>query len=985
MVGFLTNLQFGQKPIKQTKMKKITKLLIFVLTCYLMVPSSTDAQETGNVIGKIVDATNGEELVGANVFLEGTTLGAASDLTGSFNIKAVPSGSYTLIASMVGYSKLTVTRVNVKSDETVKLDLTLIPESIETEEVVVTARMLEDNEASLLKLRQKSISISDAISSELISRSGSTNAADAMSKVTGASVVGGKYVFVRGLGERYSNTLLNGVELPSADPDRKSFNMDLFPSAVIDNLVTLKSFTPDKPGNFSGGIVDIGTKSYPEKFTLKLSLSSQYNSVTTFNENFLTYNGGGKDWLGMDDGTRNIPAIVADPNTVIPSASTARFNDEEAAFLDEVSKSFNPQMSPGTKTAPINQNYSFMIGDQVDFLGMPLGYLGSVTYDRDYTSYENGTSGRWRLAGSVNTVETLEELQLLDDFQGKDEVNWGGLATLNLKPGLSHEIGVNYVYTQSGQSTSRFLQGRWQEQFGQESNAVFQTRVLSYVERNIQSFQLRGKHLFEEFLGLGVNWTGSISSTTQVEPDLRYFTNHYSVQNINGVDTINYSITPSAYSLPSRYWRDMVEDGTGANLDLTLPVNLLTYSPSKIKFGAAYFDKDRDFAERRFEYNLGDFTAGAPRYNGDPNFYFDTQNVGVLRYDSTRNRYIFGSYIADTPDPRGGNYNGFEKVTAFYAMIEAPITNEFKMIGGARYEVTKMEVYGQSDSGFLDDKDVLPAISLIYQLTDNMNIRSSYGKTLARPNFREKAPYANYDFAADFIFIGNPDLKRTLIDNYDLRWEWFLRPGEIIAVSGFYKYFKDPIERVINVLYASEGGEVFYANVDRAQVYGVEFELRKRLDEVSDLLDNFSIGTNVSLINSVVNIPANELASIRALDPNASDTRQLQGQSPYIVNFELSYYNPNSETTASIFYNMFGDRLAEVSIGGTPNVFERARPMLDFTVNQSVLNYFNLKLTVKNLLDVSYKLSHEYKDVEYIRSEYKTGTAVSFGIYYSFN
>lgn len=957
--------------------KKTINNLLTVSALTVLFSINILPQSTGSISGKIVDATTGEELIGANIYLEGTSLGAASDLNGLYLMKSIPAGSYNLTASMIGYAKLTVTGVEVKDGQTHKLDLTLSQETIETDEVIITARMIEDNEASLLKLRQRSNSISDAISSELISRSGSSNAADAMTKVTGASVVGGKYVYVRGLGERYSSTHLNGTELPSADPDKKSFNMDLFPSGVLNNIVTVKSFTPDKPGNFSGGIVDIATKTYPDKFTLKLSGSSSYNTATSFNQNFLTYNGGGSDWFGMDDGTRKIPELFGNPDLIIPAASTARFDSEEAQLLDDVSKSFIPEMSPRIKTAPLNQSYSLSIGDQTELFNMPLGFIGSYSYNREYSFYENGTSGRWKLTGDVNTVETLNELQYLNDSKGTDEVNWGGLVTVNLKPDPRHEIGADFVYTQSGQSTARFLEGRWLEQFNDNPNAVLETRVLSYTERSLQSYQLHGKHVFDNILGLGINWSGSISKTSQEEPDVRYFTNHYNLE------TLNYSITRSTYALPSRYFRNMNEDGNSANLNFTLPFNIWENLQAKFKFGGAFNEKERVFTERRFEYQLGEYSSGAPRYEGDPEFFFSPENVGILWYDSTRNRYVFGNHIAETPDPRGGNYNGYEKVSALYGMIELPISNSLKIIGGARYERSNMDVYGKDQKGFLDDQDLLPSLNVIYHLTENMNIRSSYGKTLARPNFREKAPYANYNFAADFIFIGNPDLQRTLIDNYDLRWEWFLRPGEIIAVSGFYKFLKNPIERVINVLFASEGGEVFYENIDKAEVMGIELEMRKRLDEVHDLLNNFSIGTNVSFISSEVSIPEGELEVIRNLDPNAESTRQLQGQSPFLVNLELSYDNPNSGTYASLFYNVFGDRLAEISIGGTPDVFERSRPMLDFTISQNVLSKFDLKLSVRNILNSPYKLTHEFKGAEYTRTEYKTGTSISLGIGYS--
>jgi len=972
-------MNFLFKPTLSMPKLKIKLKFVFSLILLLSI-MKIYAQETGIITGTVVDKQNGEALIGANIFLEGTTLGAPTDFDGNYIIKGIVPGKYTLTASMIGYAKVKITDVEVKSEEVLKMDITLSSKAIETEEIVVTAKMALNSEAGLLKNRQKSNSISDAISAELISRSGSINAADAMTKVTGASVVGGKYVYVRGLGERYSSTHLNGAELPSADPDKKAFNMDLFPSGVLDNIVTVKTFTPDKPGNFSGGIIDIATKSYPDRFTLKLSSASSYNTSTSFNDNFLTYRGGGTDWLGMDDDTRSLPSLLTNPDLKIPTSSTARFNTEQAQLLDEISKSFVPQMSATIKTAPINQSYSLSVGDQVQLFNMPLGYLGSLTYSREYSFYENGTSGRWKLTGNVNDIESLAELSYLNDTKGTDEVNWGGLITLNLKTDPMHEIGADIIYTQSGQSTARFLEGRWLEQFNESPDAIFQTRVLSYTERNLQSYQVHGKHVLDNILGLSVNWSGNISKALQEDPDSRYFSNTKSVQFSQGRDTTIYSIAGSNYALPSRYFRNMNEDSKGVNLDFSLPFNIWENLQAKFKIGGAFSEKDRVFTERRFEYELG-----SVRYNGNPEEFFSPVNVGITSYDSVRNRYTFGSYISESPDARGGNYNGYEKISAIYGMIEIPVSSFLKFIGGARYEISKMDVYGKNRKGFLDNKDFLPSLNLIYQLTENMNIRTSYGKTLARPNFREKAPYANYNFTADFIFIGNPDLKRTLIDNYDLRWEWFLRPGEIIAVSGFYKHFKNPIERVINVLFASEGGEVFYDNIDKADIMGIEIEVRKRFDEVLDELSNFSIGANVSLIDSKVNIPADELTVIRQNDPNAESTRHLQGQSPYLLNIDFGYDNQISGTYVSLFYNVFGDRLAEVSIGGTPDVFERSRPVLDFTASQNVFTNFNIKLSIKNILNSPYKLTHEFKGSEFIRTEYKSGTSFSFGIGYNLN
>jgi len=297
--------------------------------------------QSGILTGSVIDSKNGEQLIGANLLLEGTNIGAATDLDGKFIIKNIAAGSYNLFASMIGYTKVTVTGIVIKPNEIMETNISLSPEAYQTEEVIISAKLILNNENPLLKFRQKSNSVSDAISSELISRMGSSNAADAMNKVTGVSVVSGKYIYVRGLGDRYSSTQLNGTELPSADPDKKSFNLDLFPANILDNITTIKSFTPDKPGSFSGGIVDISTKKYPDKFTLNFSSSSSFNSLTTFNSEFLTYSGGSKDWLGYDDGKRSLPALLADPGAKLPSPNSSRRNSELAYQLDELTKSFN--------------------------------------------------------------------------------------------------------------------------------------------------------------------------------------------------------------------------------------------------------------------------------------------------------------------------------------------------------------------------------------------------------------------------------------------------------------------------------------------------------------------------------------------------------------------------------------------------------------------------------------------------------------------
>jgi TonB-dependent receptor len=312
------------------------------------------------------------------------------------------------------------------------------------------------------------------------------------------------------------------------------------------------------------------------------------------------------------------------------------------------------------------------------------------------------------------------------------------------------------------------------------------------------------------------------------------------------------------------------------------------------------------------------------------------------------------------------------------------LLSALRFIGGVRYEETDIFVASQNpakEKGNLKTADVLPSLNFVYQLGSTMNLRAAYGKTLARPTFRELAPFASFDFVGDFIFIGNPSLKRTLVDNYDLRWEWFLRPGEIYAISGFYKRFENPIERAI----VSNNNQGQFQNVDGAIVYGMEFEARKRLDVISPMLANFQIGGNFSLIHSEVDIPAIELATIRDLDSNASSKRELQGQSPYILNVDFGYDNLKTGTTVSLFYNIFGERLSEVSLGGTPNIYEQPRGLLDLTLSQRVLQSITVKAGAKNLLDSDIRKVHHYKGVDYISREHKLGRTFSLSFTYNVN
>jgi outer membrane receptor protein involved in Fe transport len=949
----------------------IKRFLPLIAILFILSIASLYAQPA-TIYGTVADEQSGEVLVGANIFLEGTHLGTSTDLDGQYRITGIPAGNYTLIASIVSYARKKVTDLTLGDSEVLKLDLVLTPETIEAAEVVVEAELLRGIESGLLKSRQRAAGVSDAISAEAISRTTSSNVADAMRSVTGVTVVDGRFIHVRGLGDRYNTTMLNGVVLPSANPDRNSVSLDLLPAKFVDNIVTEKTFTADKPGDYTGGGVHIQTKSFPEKFSLSMSASSSINSETALKNSFLTHPGGRTDWLGIDDGARAIPPALQNPG-VLPEFS-ATFRDREKALrLDELSNSFNYNMYPLTKKAPIDHSYTFSAGDQTELLGMPVGYFGSLSYARDFSSYVNGISAQYQLTGNISEVTELTNLYLLNDSRSTEHVLWGGLASLSIKPSPLHSITASFNYSRAGESESRYLFGPVPRDFPE--NVTFETRVLRYTERELRAFRFSGDHLLPGFLNSKIEWKIATTSSLQDEPDLRYFSDDYTVvERGGGVDTL-YSIRPSNYAVPSRYFRSLEDGNNTYGVAATIPFRDVGGLNGSIKLGTSLDRKDRTFSERRFEYKA----TSLARYNGDPAEYFSPEMVGLV--DTTDGFYRFGLYLVEA-SAMANNYMGMQDVEAYFGMVDLDLNGGFRLIVGLRAEFTDLSVASsdakQEMSTVITD-DYLPSASVIYSPTDRMNVRLVYGKTLARPTFRELAPFASFDFVGDFIFIGNPTLRRTLVDNYDIRWEWFPGPSELLAASVFYKKFRDPIERAI----VSNNNQGQFQNVPSALVTGGELELRTRLDALFSSLAEFSLQTNLTIVYSEVDVPEKELIVVQSLNPGAARTRELQGQSPYMFNIGLGYDNRSLGTAATVSYNVFGKRLSKVSLGGTPNVYELPRSLVDIVVTQAILGNFEAKFAVKNLLDSPLKMAQFYKGKEFVVAEHNLGRVFSVRLSYA--
>jgi TonB-dependent receptor len=959
--------------------KNKTKFIISTIILFLLIEIA--AAQNGILTGKIVDECTGEPMIGARVLIKEKSIGSITKINGDFRIQNIPPGLYTVVVTYIGYTTIEFPDVKIAEDQVKNIDFTMTEKNIVKDEVVVSAKAIRTTEAALLKERQKAEAVSDAIGAEEISRGGSSDAADAIKKVTGATTTDGKYVYIRGLGERYSSTELNGSLLPSSDPDKKAVQFDLFPASLIENIVTTKTATPDKPGDFTGGSVNISTKSFPDDFKFSLSMSSSYNTYSSGNPNYLLYQGGSMDWLGMDDGSRSLPSILKNADIPDISMSQSKSRPEQVANaqkLDKYSKAFNSEMAPSTGTAPMNHGLSLSLGDNL--FDNRLGYLATMSYARSFSFYDNGINGRYKQTGHDSTVNSLVEDYRLHDTKGSDNVLWGGLVNLAYNMSEYNRIDFKFMYNHSGENTTRYQIGDY-DYYGKDQ--TFESRVLKFTERDLCSYQLSGIHIIPELTDLKTDWQLSLNNSAQDEPDLRFFTNDFTLEDKNepNSDTLEYQIDKSLYKSPYRYFRNLNEDMLNFNLNFELPFDKSLDIPFKFKTGLSYTSTQRAFSENIYQIVQG----SGFQYNGEPIGFFSEENAGIV--DSSGNFYEFGNYVTHF-NPNATSYDGKSNIGGAYVMIDWFVINDLRLVGGFRYEYTDLEVTGRDTNKLLSDRqavineeDILPSMNLVYSLSSKMNIRAAYSKTLARPTFRELAPYSSFDFVGGYIFLGNINLRRTLIDNYDLRWEMFTNPGEIIAASVFYKDFKNPQERVI----IGNNGEIQYQNVDNAMVIGAEFELRKNLEFIDSYLNNLIIGMNLTLVKSEVDIAGDELVYIEDLHNNPETTRDFQGQSPYIINFNLAYVNDDWGTDASIYYNIFGKRLSEIGPNGAPNVYELARPELNLILSQKFFDGFKIKLSAKNLLDSDYYKAQTYNDVNYIVQRYSLGRTFSISLSYDIN
>ena len=1001
----------------RTAIRRSLRLAFFLV---VGISSQSWGQGFGGIRGQVVDSDFGQPIARSSVVLADTPFGAMTDDQGNFTISGVPPGAYSLNVRSGGYIPKLVPGITVSSGTFSDIRIETIAEVEEMEELVVPGELEKTSEVGLLAERQGATAVLDTIGADLISRLGASTAGDAMKRMVGTTVVDGKYVVVRGLGDRYVNTLLNGGRLPSSDPDKRAINVDLFPGPTLESINTAKTFTPDQPGDFTGGSVDIRTKSFPEKPSFGMSVAVEYNSQSTFNPDFLTYSGGGTGPFGFQANSRAFPdSVINNPALTGQADNPAGIlntNTEDVALAESITGSMrqlSPVMALKTKTPGPNTSVNLQGGDTVDLGGdQKLGSFGAFSYKKKFAYQPNTKRANYRLV-SAGDQTVLENALDFNDRKATEDVLWGGLLNLAYQGDVDHQFAVNFLFNEQATDTSDF---QYQDK---SSVKQLQYTTMQYSERQLANLQFSGKNNFPEARNISIDWVGGLGQAQLQEPDQRLFQAQY-----NPTDGLYKPLDPGDPS-PSldpqspvvRYQRGLTESDYNAILNISVPFFKEKENPSKFKTGFYLDNTQRDYNQYQFSFrngfapgvqgqNVSTFTSTNPNNSWGDVFLsenlsgFTNPNPAQYESDQAMAWSMYNSTVGGTTGTGASQYTAYQQVIASYSMAELKLFPQLTLTGGARYENTDIRIvspgYVEDSVPFFGDfngvakiqqLDLLPAAAATYEVLENVNLRLAWSQTIARPSFKEMGPVISLDFSDSLLYVGNPNLKLSKINNYDFRLEWFTRPGEVLSVSLFYKSILAPIEQV--QVPQGESQLYQYQNFPSGTLWGAEFEARKRLDQVSEVLKDFSVNFNTTYIQSQVDLTQQEQNTRANL--GIAPNRPLQGQPLYIINAGLDYNNAQAGFYAGLFYNVTGPLL--IAAGGEeggaglkylPDIYEQPAPSLDFNLTQTFADNWKFTFRGKNLLNPLFQQTLTYNGVEETYLSYTKGWDLSLSMAYGF-
>lgn len=928
-----------------------------------VVAEAQPASSPGSLTGKLTDANDGSPVEGARVFISGQSRDIRSAADGTFTVE-LNSGMYSISVLHSGFNTITRDNVEVIADSQASVELKLIPSGSELPEFVVIEPYVSGSLASVLEERRSEVAVANILGAEQISKAGDSDAAGALRRVTGLTLVDGRFIYIRGLGERYSSTLLNGANVPSPDATRRVVPLDLFPTGIVESIAVKKGYTSDLPGEFGGGTVELRTRSVPEASFLSVDISVAYRQGTTFDDG-LRYLGGTHDWTGYDDGTRaesdELSAATADGVQLRPynRFTGEGYTPEELEVVGEslpVIYDALPENIPPNVSASASGGYVHELNN-----GWRIGFLAAGNYRSDWltvtqqrTDYINSGDGVLESENDYTFNITARSIDL------------SGFFTVGLEAGENHKLSYNWMLLRNTTDRAQIEEGLNKDADGGKVRFT----ELEWIERQMEANQLLGEHVFPVIGGLKLNWQYTDATAQSDAPDTRRY--RYDP------DTLTESEDDFIFSIRNdsnqRRWSKLQDDSTSWNVDLQQPLSLFDNLDIALLLGISKVDKARDSTIRRYSFKSRGRVSGS--------------------IDLRRNQSVEDIIFDETIEPNGWQleevtiatdaYTADQTIDAWYLGLDFNFGEMLRLAGGFRDESSKQSVTtfnlfdpeNRPVESSLNTADIFPYLTGTW-FHDEHQVRFGYAETINRPDFKELSESLYKDPILDRLVKGNPDLIAAYIKHYDLRWDYYFNPGEFVSLGVFYKKFKDPIESVI--LASADSDLTSFDNAEAADNFGIEFELYKTLNFLDNwwgwgsIWEKFYINTNYAWIDSEITL------SEKNNDIQTSNQRPLQGQSPYVLNFQVGYDDDVRDLHMALLYNVFGERIVDVGVSGAPDIFEQPRPSLDFVYSQGFGNW-KLKAKLKNILDPAIELTQgkETTRITHIGREFSIGAQIDF-------
>lgn len=1022
------------------------------------------------VKGRVVDARNGEPLTDVTVKVKGTNTAVESDTAGNFTI-VVPNEVSSLEISHVGFTTHTLA---LKGSIFYTVRLTSSARVLG--QAVVMARRRVNTEAALLNERRTAAIVSDGISAANIEKTASLTTTQALARVTGVTITDDKYVAIRGLGDRAVIAELNGARLSSSDPDRSSVPLDLVPAALLDNINVYKTMTPDKPADASAGIIELKTKSVPDSLLLSFTASTGFNSTIGWEGKFNAFQNYDPGFFGTKVNSRNLSRDflnlgkqysggVAQINQIISDSRNSQSLTTQAFQIDRIMKSFDPVLTTTYQHALPNAQYAINFGNSFKvFNGHNLGVVAGLSYYsrtedqansqlNQYSIYTGFVTGSSNVFGGLhipyyttpNDVHFGKYLGYTEN-KGTYTLNYGGLLALTYRFNDRNEVSGQYLTSAGAQITGSHLLGSFQNT-GIDYPVYNEIYSLRQTYRTFRNYNLQGEH---KVLPAGwsphISWNASTSHSTQNDPDFRFIdiadlsTTRYGGPLGAPIGSDKYAeVVGLAHGIGpngvveadpnGRRYRYLTEDNYNVKVDITVPAYIGS-SKLDFKVGGNYLDKERTYTENFLGFpgsgiNNPNVNTLLNAAKSDLNSLIGYNNIGILNtsaadVNGSQRQPGFIYQFLKSPN----NYKGYYRTKAFYAMVDARITSQWRLVGGVRFESTDIQatvdtfnVYhdpglpqGNTTSNvIIDSATVFSPVtglhvgfkpyysgSLIYSPVSTMNFRLAYSTTLARPELREITNVYEFDPFQFAVVVGNPALKNQLTRSADFRWEWFRARGEVLSASFFWKEITNQLTKIF--IYNSQGTLAtapefpitkFVNDQNVGHVYGVELEARKNLGTLTPVLDHFFFGANLLLANSKVTKNPDRLKASRQIYRQASSYSPLFEQPPYSLNLLLDYDYPRTHTNVTASLNVVGERLVQVQLDGVPDIYSLPAPQLDLVFSQRLFKRFLIKGFAKNLLNPAYEEAYtipgnngNFNGRHYTHSKYYRGVEYQLGVTY---